>query len=113
MQGLRTEHQIDVRRALQNRFAFLRGDTATDADDDLLVLFLQRLPASELTEHLLLRLLTNRAGVDQDDVGLGLVVGQFQAMGLGQHVGHFGRVVLVHLTAVGFDAELSGHGAGR
>ena len=44
------------------------------------------------------------------------LVGQFQAVAGGEHVGHLGRVVLVHLAAVGLDEELAaraGPGAGR
>ena len=33
MQGLRPEHQVDVRRARGDRLAFLAGDAAADADD--------------------------------------------------------------------------------
>lgn len=55
MQGLRAEHQVDERRALDDRFAFLRGDAAAHADDDLAALVLQALPHAQLAEHLLLR----------------------------------------------------------
>ena len=39
-----------------------------------LAVLLQLLPAAELAEHFFLRLLADRAGVDQDDVGFGLVL---------------------------------------
>src|SRR5690242_16074630 len=63
-----------------------------------------------MAEHLLLRLLSYRAGADQDHVRLGLVLGQFQAVRGLEHVGHLGRVVLVHLAAVGLDEKLAAHG---
>ncbi|MCW0417490.1 hypothetical protein NB689_003244 [Xanthomonas sacchari] len=112
VQGLRAEHQVHVGRALDDRLAFLRGDAATDADDHRLAAGLQRLPAAELAEHLFLRLLTDRAGVDQDHVRFFGVVGQFQAFGRGEHVGHLGRVVLVHLATVGLDVQLAAHRRG-
>ena len=65
VQGLRAEHQVDERRTLDDRFAFLRGDAAADADDDFAALVLQALPHAQLAEHLLLRLLADGAGVDQ------------------------------------------------
>src|SRR5690606_4444501 len=117
VQGLRPEHQVDEGRALEDGLALLAGDAAADADQHRPVL-LQVLPAAELGEHLLLGLFADRAGIDQDDVGLGLVPGQFQAVLGQQYVGHAGRVVLVHLATVGLDVELalagrgSGHGGG-
>ena len=112
VQGLRTEHQVDVRRALDDRRALLRGHAAADADHHRAVALLERLPAAELAEHLFLRLLADRAGVDQDDVGFFDLVGQLQAVAGGEHVGHLGRVVLVHLAAVGLDEELFRRGRG-
>ena len=93
--------------ALDDRFAFLRGDAAADADDDFAALVLQALPHAQLAEHLLLRLLADGAGVDQDDVGVVRAVGQFQAIAGGKHIGHLGRVVLVHLATVGLDVQLA------
>ena len=66
-------------------------------------------PAAELRKDLFLRLFTDRAGVDQDDVRLVLAVGQFEPVGCRQDVRHFVRVVLVHLAAVSLDIELAFH----
>ncbi|MNS74375.1 hypothetical protein D3C72_1078500 [compost metagenome] len=109
MQCLRAEHQVDERRTLDDRLAFLRRHAAADADDDLATLVLQALPDAQLAEHLLLRLFADRAGVDQDDVGVLRTIGQFQAIAGGEHVGHLGRVVLVHLATVGLDVQLALH----
>lgn len=35
VQGLRAEDDIDVGRAFDDRFTFLRGDTAGDPDDEI------------------------------------------------------------------------------
>ena len=118
VQGLRAEHQVDVGRALDDAFAFLRGHAAADPDQHRPVALFQRLPAAELAEHLFLRLLADGAGVDQDHVRLGGVVGQFQAFVLGENVGHLRRIVFVHLATVCFDehfppAGRSGCGGGR
>jgi hypothetical protein len=107
VQRLRTKHQIHVRCPLDDGGAFLRGDAAADSDDHRLAAGFERLPAAQLAEHLFLRLLANGAGVDQHDIGLFGVVGQLQPFGGGQHVGHLGRVVLVHLATVGLDVELA------
>jgi hypothetical protein len=101
VQGLRTEHEVDVRRALDDRRAFLTGDAAADADQQTRVFLLQVLDAPEIVKHLLLRLLAHRAGVEQDHVGLLRPVGRRQSLGLTQYVGHLVRVVLVHLATKG------------
>ena len=110
VQGLWAEHQIDIGCALEDGFAFLRGHAAADADDQIRVAGFQFAPAAELGENLLLRFFTDGAGVDQDDVGLVFVLGQFQAVAGIEYVRHFVRVVLVHLAAVGFDVQLLGGG---
>ena len=104
VQGLRSEHQVDVGRALDDRRAFLAGDAAADADQRALVL--QVLDPAEVAEHLVLGLLAHRAGVEQDQVGLVDVVGRLVARGGVQHVGHLVRVVDVHLAAEGLDEDL-------
>ena len=104
VQGLRSEHEVDVGRALDDRRAFLAGDAAADADQRALVL--QVLDPAEVAEHLVFGLLADRAGVEQDQVGLLDVVGRLVAGGGVQHVGHLVRVVDVHLAAEGLDEDL-------
>src|SRR5690606_3032186 len=70
VQGLRAEDEVDMRRAFDDRLAFLAGDAAADADDEGLVGCLELLPAPELAEDLLLGLLADRTGIDEDDVRL-------------------------------------------
>ena len=109
VQGLRAEHHIDVRRARHDGRALLAGDTAADAYEQAGTLALQVFHAAQVVEHFLLRLLAHRAGVEQDDVGLGRIGSGFHALGSGEHVGHLGRVVLVHLAAESLDVELLRH----
>ena len=71
---------------------------------------LQRAHAAEVVEHALLRLLAHRARVEEDDVGVLGAVGEREAVGGGEHVGHLVRVVLVHLAAERADVELRRHG---
>ena len=73
------------------------------------LLVLPLAPTTQLREHLLLRLLANRACVQQEYVGLLRDLGLRQAMRFPQHVRHLGGVVLVHLTTEGLDVELSRH----
>ena len=109
MQGLRAEHQVDVRRALDDGRALLAGHAAAHADQQARVALLQVAHAAQVGEHLLLGLLAHRAGVEQDQVRLVGVVGRLQPLGGAQHVGHLVRVVLVHLAAEGADVDLAGH----
>ena len=66
---------------------------------------LQRPELAELREHLVLGLLADRAGVEEDEVGVVLAVGQLVVVRLEQTRDTLG-VVLVHLTAVRDQVEL-------
>ena len=63
---------------------------------------------AELREDLVLGLLADRAGVDQDHVGLALVVGEL-VLTLAKQAGDPLGVVLVHLAAVRDEVELARH----
>ena len=65
--------------------------------------------AAEIVKYFFLRLFAHRAGVEQNDVGLRRIVGRFHAIRGVQHIGHFFRVVLVHLAAESFDIKLVTH----
>src|SRR5881628_4212608 len=80
---------------------------AHDADDEIRPLGLEQTQLTELREHLVLGLFAYGAGVDEDEVGLGLVGGQLPAV-LAQETGDPLGVILVHLTAVRDQMEL-GH----
>ena len=68
MQGLRTKHDVNVRRAGNDRIPLLAGDATADANYQVGVEFLQVANPAEVVENLLLRLFAYRAGVEQDDV---------------------------------------------
>ena len=105
--GGRAEHEIDGGRpALDGVLVELRH-AAHDADDEIRPLGLEQAQLAELREHLVLGLLADGAGVDEDEVGLGLVGGQLLAV-LAQETGDPLGVILVHLTAVRDQMEL-GH----
>jgi hypothetical protein len=82
VQGLRSEHQIHEGRPRGDPLAFLAGHAAADADDHMGALLLEQPPFAQQREHLLLRLLAHRAGVHQQHVGLGRVVGAGHAIGI-------------------------------
>lgn len=113
VQGLRAEDHVDIGRALTDRGAFLAGHAAADADHQVGILLLQLAPHAELGKHLFLGLLADRAGIEQDDVGLGGVFGHLEGLVFTEQVRHSRRVVLVHLAAVGFDEKLLGHALRR
>ena len=111
VQGLRAEDHVDVGGAVADGGAFLTGDAAANADDQLGILLFQRAPASQLGKDLFLRLLADRAGVEQDDIRLVGVVGQLHCLVVAEQVCHARAVILVHLAAVGLDKEFLGHGS--
>ena len=106
VQGLRTEHDIHVRRALHDDGPFLACHATPHADDEVRARLFQFAQAAKGVKHAFLRVFTHRAGVEQNDVGLRGIVGFFECRGRSHDVGHFGRVVLVHLAAVSADIEL-------
>src|SRR5690606_762272 len=103
------EYHVDVRRAGHDGLAFLARHAAAHADHQPRLALLQLARAAEVGNHLLLRLLADRAGVEEHDVGFVDVARALDALGLGEQVRHPVRVVLVHLAAEGLDEELAGH----
>ncbi len=109
VQGLRPEHHVHVRRTTAQRLALLAGHATADANDQSRAGMLEMAPLAELREHLLLRLLADRTGVEQQHVGLLGCAGQGEAVGGGEQLGHACRVVLVHLTAESLDEKPARH----
>src|SRR3954463_10549457 len=107
VQRLRPEHHVDERRTLDDRRAFLARDAAADRDHQAGIGALQMPHAPEVGEHLFLRLLAHRAGVEDDDIGVLGLLGALGAMRGAQHVGNLLRVVLVHLAAESAQVELA------
>ena len=109
VQGLRAEDHVDKGGAREDGLAFLTGHAAAHADDQLGAGRLHGPEVAQVGEDLLLGLLADGTGVEQDDVGLVRVVGQLGALGLGQQVGHPFAVVGVHLAPEGAQVEFSAH----
>src|SRR5215211_5572612 len=88
------------------------GHASDDADDQPRFV---RLPFAQFAQsgpNLLLGMLTNRAGVVEDHVGLVAVVHLFVSMGAELPEDQL-AVEHVHLAAEGFQVEVSLHGTGR
>ncbi len=105
VQRLRAEHQVHERRTRVNLGTFLASNAAADADEEFRVGFLQRPPPANSAKHLFLSLLSNRAGVDNQEVGLRRVVGVLEAVACAQGIAHTIRIVFVHLAPLGNDVE--------
>jgi hypothetical protein len=104
--GGRAEDEVDRRGAALDRALMKLRHAAHHTDDELGFLRLEQAKLAELREHLVLGLLADRAGVDENQVGFGLIGGQLPAL-LPEQAGHSLRVVLVHLAAVCNQVELS------
>ena len=98
---------VHLRRAGPDRVALLARHASPHPDDDPGAEALERAPAPELGEHLLLRLLPHRARVDEEHVGLLRPLRKLEPVGMGKRVRRAGGIVLVHLAAVGANEELS------
>ena len=109
MQGLRAEHQVHARRALHDGAGLLARDAAAHADDDMRPRGLERAPFAQQRIHLVLGFLAHRAGVHDENVGLGRGVGGNQAGTAVQDIRHARGVVLVHLATERLDEIAAGH----
>jgi hypothetical protein len=96
------EDEIEMREAAEQRVAHLLGDTASDAHDAPRPLALPLAQLAEVAVELMLRPVPDRAGVDHEDVRLGLARTRFET-GIRQQRRDLLRVMDVHLAAVGAD----------
>ena len=94
VQGLRAEHHVHIGCALDDFCAFLAGHAT--AHTNLHATGLQVFDATQVAENLLLRLLTHRAGVKENEVGFVHILRRL--------------VALVHLAAECLDEYFGGHG---
>ena len=106
VQGLRAEDDIHIGCAFDNGFAFLRGNAAGHADDELGVFLFQRFHAPKVGKDFFLRFFAHGAGVEEDDVGV-IGFGNLldTAVFFGEDGEHFFAVVFVHLAAEGADKD--------
>ena len=63
-------------------------------------------PATELVKDLFLGLLADRAGVEQDNVGLCGIVRGNHLMAIPKQIAHARRIILIHLAAMSDDMQL-------
>src|SRR3546814_4118338 len=76
VQGLRAEHDIDVRGALDDGVAFLAGNAAAHTDDQVGVALLQVLHSAQIGKHFFLRFFAHGTGVKENDVGFVGILGR-------------------------------------
>ena len=100
----RSHDEVDPRRAAADGLPFLLRHAAAHADPDAVALLLELAQPAEVREDFLLRLVADRAGVEQDEVRLRLIVDAAVAAQL-ETAAEALAVEIVHLTAPGFDEE--------
>jgi hypothetical protein len=108
--ALRTDHEIDHRRAAHDLLTLGLGDATRDCDRDVAPvrarLALHHAQAAELGIDLFGRLLADVAGVQDDEVRVLRRGGLDVPLGC-QQVRHTMGIVDVHLATVGFDVKLA------
>ncbi len=108
---LRADHEIDYARALDDLLSLGLRHAASDRDHGVeaarIPLLLQRAHPAKLGIDLLGGLLADMAGVENDEIGIGRIVGRRVAM-TGERLRHALGVVGVHLAAEGLDVQLLG-----
>jgi hypothetical protein len=72
----RTDHKVQIRKPLEKRLPFLLSDAPTDANLQSCSLPFQYLKGPEAAVDLMLRLLTNSTGIEKNQVGLFLTLGE-------------------------------------
>ena len=70
MQCLRTEHQINIGSTSNDFLTFLRSHASAYANKQVGIAFFQGSVASEFVKDLFLRLLSDGACIDQDEIRL-------------------------------------------
>ena len=107
----RAEGDVDEREALEDLVLHRLRPAAADSDDPLRVLALEPLRLSEVGDEAVVGRLADRAGVEEDQVGLGALRARLVAERV-EHPLHPLGVVLVHLAPEGGDVvALRGHGS--
>ncbi len=106
----RPERHVDEREPSEHLLLDRLRPAAPDAHDPLGVLALQPLGLTEMRHEAAVGRLADRAGVEQDQIGLGALRRLRIAERL-EHPPHPLGVVLVHLTAEGGDVIPLGHAA--
>ena len=114
--GLGTEHQIDGRGAAAHLLALGLCDAAGHADNEVLTpagfFLLQFAQTAKLRIDLLGRLFADVAGIQNDNVGL---FGRIH-LGIarrGHDIDHAGRIIDIHLAAIGLYEDLLARRGGR
>jgi hypothetical protein len=103
------DHQIHVGRLLAQVAAQVLGHAARDAQDHALAGVLVLGQHAGAAAHALDRALSHRAGVDENHVGPGRILGA-RVPGLRQQAEHHVGVGHIHLAAIGFNVN-RGHRA--
>src|SRR5690606_11352078 len=106
-QVVRADDEVEVRDPREELLALLLRDAARDREDEAGVLRLQRRELADLAPQLLLGLLADAAGIEDDDVDLVRRLGAGPAV-RAQRLLHAVGVVRVHLEAEGVD-EIASH----
>ena len=100
--GIGAEDKIKKRKAAMKGRFFLLGDAPCHTDDHSGIRLRHRPQSAEVAVNLVDRLFADTAGDKKDDVGAGGFDGRGITHRLQEPL-HLERILLVHLTAVGFD----------
>ena len=104
--GVRPGHDIDARRSLDQLLAQAFGHAADDAHDKTRIRAPVAFHLGQTAPDALLGVVADRAGVDQDDIGLADAVRIDIAFALHERNDDL-RVADVHLAAVGLDEKFA------
>ena len=106
--GVGSQEEVNEGGAAANLLLQKLGDATCDDDGTSRIQLLVPLQSAQIGEELLLRLLSHRAGVD-DEEGSGTLGIDLSPATAFQKAGHLFRVVDVHLTTVSLNKEAGIH----
>ncbi len=104
VEPLGADDEVEVGEGIEKVSAAVLGHAAEDADEKARVAALVLEEMAGLAEGLLLGLVAHGTGVEEDDVGVGLIVDDGVAA-VAEHGGDGLGVAGVHLAAVGLEVD--------
>ncbi len=102
------EHDVHVTGPLDDEIPVLLGQAPSDRDLQVRAGVLQGLEVPERPVELVVGVLADAAGVEDDHIGRSEIVGRFHALGR-EEAGDPLGIVLVHLAPEGAHVEAAGH----
>jgi hypothetical protein len=102
MEVMGTNDKVEIGKPLKQSLPFLLGETTSHTNNEFSLALFEGSETAQHAVYLVLWLLPNRTGIDQNDVGL-MDISSCAIPERMEDLENFLRIVFVHLAAVGFE----------